>query len=98
MYLTLKHLAGESSRYLDDYKMAFSFPFAMDVIKGDQTYPYLLEVRNIRESLYFSLRKLVDPDDNRLKEGFSHSPFEDEFSKEDIWFFMSYFYGYLLGT
>lgn len=97
VYLTLKHLAGESSRYLDDYKMAFSFPFAVDVIKRNRKFAYLLDVRNIRDSLYFTLRKLVDPDDQRLKDGCIHPPFEDEFGKEDIRFFRSYFYGYLLG-
>jgi hypothetical protein len=96
-YLTLKHVAGESSRHLDDYKMAFSFPFAMDVIKGNQTFAYLLDVRNIRDSLYFSLRRRVDPGDSRLKDGRIHPPFEGEFGREDIRFFISYFYGYLLG-
>jgi hypothetical protein len=97
VYLTLKHLAGESSRFLDDYKMAFSFPFAMDVIKRNQTIAYLLEVRNIRDSLCFTLRKMVDADDKRLKDGYIHPPFEDEFGKEEIRCFKSYFYGYLLG-
>jgi hypothetical protein len=97
VYLTLKHLAGESSRYLDDSKMAFSFPFALDVIKRNQTFAYLLNVRNIRDSLYFTLRKLVAPDDNRLKKGYIHPPFEDEFGKAEMRSFRRYLYGYLLG-
>ena len=97
VYLTLKHLAGESSSRLDDYKMAFSFPFLMEVVKQNQTSTYLLEVRNIRDSLYFTLRKMVASDDRRLKDHRIHPPFEDEFGQEDIRFFMCYFDGYLLG-
>jgi hypothetical protein len=97
VYLALKHLAGDSGCSLDEYKMAFSFPFATDVIKRNQTFAYLLDVRNIRDSLYFSLRKPVEPGDKRLKDGHIHPPFEDEFGIEEIRFFRSYFYGYLLG-
>jgi len=97
MYLTLRHLAGESSLYLDDYKMAFAFPFALDVIKGSQTFAYLLEVRSLRDSIYFTLSKMVDPEDKRLKEHRFFPPFEDEFGRGEIRFFESYFYGYLLG-
>lgn len=98
VYLTLKHLTGESSRHLDDHKMAFSFPFAIDVIRQKQTFVYFLEVRNIRDSLYFTLRKKVETDDKRLKDRLVHSHFEDEFGKEDMRIFRAFFYGYLLGA
>lgn len=97
VYLTLKHLAGESSRRLDDYKSAFSFPFALDVMKGNDTFAYVLDVLNIRESLYYRLRKIVAEDDPRLEQRQVHPPLEDEFSQEEIRFLISYFRGYLIG-
>jgi hypothetical protein len=97
LYLTLRHLSGESNRFLDDYKQAFSFPFAMEVIKAKKTYAYLLDVNNCRDSHYFTLRKMVEPDDPRPTKNTIQPPFEDEFGKEEIRYFISYFEGYLLG-
>lgn len=97
VYLTLKNMSGESSRYLDEYKQGFSFPFALDVIRGNHSYAYLLDVHNIRDSLYFSFRKVVEVNDPRLKTRVIQQPFEDEFGKEDMRYFRCYFYGYLEG-
>jgi hypothetical protein len=97
VYLTLRELTGESGTYLDPWKCSFSFPFALEVRRGERSHKYLLEVRNQRDSLYFPLRKIVDPEDKRLKEHLIHPPFADEFSREEINRFVAYLYGYLMG-
>ena len=61
VYLALKHLSGESGEYIDDWKGSFSFPFALDVIKNQREFAYLLDVRNHRGSLEFVVRKIVPP-------------------------------------
>ena len=72
--LTLKHLSGESGRWLDDFQVSFSFPFALNVERDGQTFPYLVEVRNYRGGLEFPLRRVVDADDSRLAEHLVHEP------------------------
>jgi hypothetical protein len=97
-YLALKFLSGDSSKNLDEDKMAFSFPFLMHVFKDKQPLSYLLDVRSIRGSLYFSLYKVVDPHDPRLKERHVLEPLEEELGRETTRYFMSHFYGYLMGV
>ena len=60
-------------------------------------YAYLLEIHNCRGSVYFSIRKIVAADDLRLKEWRYYQPFADEFSREEINYFRTYFNGYLEG-
>jgi hypothetical protein len=95
VYLVLQHLTGPSGHYFDDWKSTFSFPFALDVLKGPREFHYLLEVRNYRCSLEFPIRKLVAAEDPRLQEGRIHSPFREEFSRAEVDAFIAHFCSWL---
>ncbi|HLK59080.1 MAG TPA: hypothetical protein VKU00_21140 [Chthonomonadaceae bacterium] len=94
-YLILKYLYGESGQCYDDYKGSFAFPFALDVIKRERSFHYLLRVHNFRSMLEFALRRRVDS--TAQIDPILHAPFEDEFSRQEINEFIAFFYGYLEG-
>jgi hypothetical protein len=95
--IVLSEKFGPSGKYFDTYKGSFSFPFALDVIRGDNSFAYLFEVHNCRDSLYYSVRKIVPENDPRLKEFTIRQPVETEFSRTEINRFTAYFHGYLRG-
>jgi hypothetical protein len=95
VYFILKLVYGRSGYAYDDWKGSFAFPFAIDVIKGDHVFPYLLKIHNHRSILEFSIRKVVG--DKSQADGIYHHPFTEEFSREEINYFLAFFYGYLEG-
>ena len=97
VYAALKSLFGESGKFYDDWKGSFSFPFLLHVRKDGQTLDYLLNVLNLRSSLEFSVRKVLQPDEKHFDRDIIHQPFEQEFSGEEIKQFGFGFYGYLRG-
>jgi hypothetical protein len=97
IYTTLKSLCGESGKGYDDWKGSFSFPFLVEVKKGEKEFRYLLNIFNYRDSLYFGIRKPLQPDD-RFDRQLIHQPFEDEFSREEINNFIISFYAYLVSS
>jgi hypothetical protein len=94
-HFVLEHVYGESGLHYDDYKGSFSFPFALDVIRADQTFPYLLNVHNHRSSLEFSLRKFVGREGK--VDHVVHPPLENEFGRKEINSFIAFFYDFLRG-
>jgi hypothetical protein len=98
VYLALREIAGESGWYFDHWKGSFSFPFALEVRRAERSFSYLLEIRNQRDSLCYPIRRIVAPEDRRLKEYRIHPPFADEFSREEINRFLVRLYGYLTGV
>jgi hypothetical protein len=95
-YIALKTLFGASGDDFDDWKGSFVFPFFLKVTKGAQSFAYLLNVRDHRCSIEFDIYKLAPPE-----AGYDlwlyHEPFEDEFTRAEIDYFITYFYGYLVG-
>ncbi len=95
-YVALKTLFGASGDAFDDWKGSFVFPFFLKVAKGDQNFAYLLNVHDHRCNIEFDIYKIAPPEagyDPRLY----HEPFEDEFTRTEIDYFITYFYGYLVG-
>jgi hypothetical protein len=97
IYVALKQFSGESGACYDDWKGSFSFPFLLELKRGEKEFTYLLNIYNYRDSLYFGIRKPVKPDDSRYDRQIIHQPFEDEFSRKEINNFIIYFYSYLIG-
>ncbi|OIO92787.1 MAG: hypothetical protein AUK03_09295 [Anaerolineae bacterium CG2_30_64_16] len=95
-YVALKTLFGASGDAFDDWKGSFAFPFFLKVAKGDQNFAYLLNVHDHRCNIEFDIYKIAPP-----KAGYDtqcyHEPFEDEFARTEIDYFITYFYGYLIG-
>ena len=96
IYLSLQYLFGETSRCFDNYKSSFAFPLFTQILKQEGTYNYVIIVQDYKGMLDFSIRrcveKLIEP-----HQSFYHEPYEQEFSLEDLRYFITYFYGYLLG-
>lgn len=92
----MERLYGPSGAWYDDYKGSFAFLFALTVTKGDQTFPYLLNVRDWRGGPEFLLSKVMESE--KRKDDILHPPFEGEFSRQGINGFIAYFYGFLQGS
>jgi hypothetical protein len=91
----LEQFYGESSLHVDDYKGAFSFPFALDVIRGEQSFPYLFVFYNYGDSFAFALRRCIGRGEKT--DNIVHPPFENEFARKEINSFVAFFYGHLVG-
>lgn len=97
LYVALKQLCGESGELFDHWKSSYAFLFLLGVIKKQQTFTYLLNIHNLNEEFYFSLRKIIDPQDNRYDNKGIYKPFKNEWSREEINEFIGRFYYYLVG-
>jgi len=96
IYVTLEAICGESGRFFDDWKGSFTFPFFLEVSKSGQKFDYLLDIYDNRGSLYFGIRKQIQPHDS-YDLSLMYQPFPEEFSRQDIQAFISYLYGYIQG-
>ncbi|MBD2183790.1 hypothetical protein [Aerosakkonema funiforme] len=96
IYVTLEKLCGESGKFFDDWKGSFSFPFFLEVSKAGHEFDYLLNIYDHRGSVNFGIRKQLQPHDS-YDARVIHQPFPEEFSRQDINEFITYFYGYLQG-
>jgi hypothetical protein len=98
IFVALTDLFGESSDWIDDWKGSFSFPVLMILEKVQGKFFYLIDIYDNRGTLYFSFYRVLESD----VEGYDHQilrePFELEFSRQEINYFISYFYGYLEGS
>ena len=92
MHFVLETAYGESGDYFDDWKGTFSFPFALAIVKGDRTDGHLMNVTSFRSSTNFALRKIVHCDQ---ADDIVHPPFEEEFSRKEINYFLAYSVGNL---
>ena len=81
LYTTLHNLCGETSRYFDDYKGAFAFPFLIQK-KGDHEFGYTLNLTSVRSSIEFQIRKIV-LETETIQTNIIHAPFPC-FDREEI--------------
>lgn len=94
VYIALKELTGESSKLFDDWKCAFSFPFALEIERDSNTYHYLLRIVDYRGSLEFNISRQVKPHESYDK-NVIHQSFAEEFSGDEINEFNAYIYNYI---
>ncbi|MBM4461487.1 MAG: hypothetical protein FJ011_27645 [Chloroflexi bacterium] len=95
-YVALKTLFGPSGDAFDDWKGSFVFAFFLKVAKGDQSFAYLLNVHDHRCNIEFDVYKIAPPEAGYDTHCY-HEPFEAEFSRAEIDYFIAYFYGFLIG-
>jgi len=79
---------------LFSYKSGFAFPLFTEIFKQDQVYNYLITITDYRGGIDFLIRRCFE---EKVKRSVYHDPYENEFSPENIRYFISYFCGYLLG-
>lgn len=96
MYVTLKALFGESGKYYDDWKGAFSFPFLIHFHKGEEEFGYVMNLMSLRSSVEFHMARLIHADDDKFRRDILHEPFE-EFPRDEIRYFINFFIGFLSG-
>jgi hypothetical protein len=96
-YTVFKERFGESGSSYDHSKGAFSFPFELEVFKGDTSYIYLLDVVNWRSTYQFNFRKELQPGETRFDRKAHLEPFEDEFSTLDMNTLIVYLHGFATG-
>ncbi|WP_427159801.1 hypothetical protein ACQFX9_28085 [Aliinostoc sp. HNIBRCY26] len=97
IFVTLTYLFGESSNWIDDWKGTFSFPILLVLDKPQGKFFYLLDIYDNRGTLYFSFYRILEADVEGYDTQILREPFELEFSRQEINYFISYFNGYTEG-
>jgi hypothetical protein len=101
LYILLTNIAGESSKFYDDWKGSFCFPFLMKIKKKEgELNNYLFIISDWRGNLEFRFKRLIGENEDYpegIERAIIREPFENEFSKEEIEYFTNYFYGFLVG-
>jgi hypothetical protein len=100
LYTALRLLFGESSTAYDDYKCSFAYHFRLQLARLENESIYLLNLTDIKGNLSFLFRKYLAtagereayPDRNVL-----YQPFPDDFSHDQMAYFMRWFTFYLVG-
>jgi hypothetical protein len=94
--LVMEEEFGKSSKYIDDWKQTFSFPFLLAIHKPHGFFYYLLRIEDSRGGLEFNLCRVVDELKHvGLDLRVSHLPIEDELSNAEIEYLVSYLWGFL---
>lgn len=100
LYAALKTLFGESTTAYDDYKCSFGYQFLLKIIRKDKKSAYALSFVDIKGGISFMFRKiLATPEElEKYKDKLLlHEPLEDDFSKDEMAHFMTWFVFYLKG-
>jgi hypothetical protein len=98
IYAALKTLFGESTTMYDDYKCSFGYTFLLDINKKGKTSKYTLNFTDLKGGLTFYFQKVLADDElGKYDRGILHKPFDDEFSKDEMRWFKSYFTFFLVG-
>jgi hypothetical protein len=95
-YVALTVLTGSSGRLFNDYKGSFCFVFLLEVIRDEETFPYILRVRDHRGSVSFVFHKILLSNEHAYDMYIVHKPLTD-FPQEDMERFSAFFYDYLKG-
>ncbi len=93
----LEWLFGETSDLHDHWKGAFFFPTLLTIIKKNGTFYYLIDIYDHRGWLYFRLYRIIEHGIEEQDKQILQEAFNLEFSQQEINYFFSYFYGYLIG-
>ena len=91
--VALESVFGKTGNPFDDWKGTFGFPF---ILKINDKFQYLFKVGDLKGAFFYTLYKLYDKPASHQKV-YIH-PIEDEFSKSQIRYFVSFFYGFLQGV
>lgn len=97
IFVTLTYLFGDSSNWIDDWKGTFSFPILLILEKLQGKFFYLLDIYDNRGTLYFRFYRILEADVEGYDTQILREPFELEFSRQEVNYFISYFNGYIEG-
>jgi hypothetical protein len=88
---------GPSGNMFDSYKGAFSFAFAIRILRDDWVIPYLLQVTCWRGSVEFHFRKPLAADEARYDINTIHKPFDNELSEQQMRIVANFLMGFAEG-
>jgi hypothetical protein len=98
LYTALKTHFGETPAMYDDYKCSFGYPFLLEITKDRNEVKYLLNFTDMRGGVEFFFRKILDKHElNKYERDVFQRPFENEFSGDDMRYFMGWFLFYFVG-
>jgi len=97
LFVTLTWLFGDSSDLFDDWKGSFCFPVLLVLKKEMGNFFYLMRIYDHRGSVYFSLYRVLENGVEDYDPQIVREPFELEFSRQEINYFLNFFYGYMAG-
>lgn len=97
-FVTLEHLFGQTMSFFDEWKGSFAFPILVELNKENGQFYYILKVFDHRGTLSFTWYRIVETGIDDYDINIYRDPFELEFSQEEMNKFLSYFYGYLIGS
>ncbi|MDP2177643.1 MAG: hypothetical protein Q8K19_03950 [Methylicorpusculum sp.] len=88
---------GPSGSWYDRYKGAFSFPFALRLLRKDTVIPYLLHVSCWRGSVEVCFYKIIPADETRYDTSIIHKPFDDELAERQMQVLVNFLMGFAVG-
>jgi len=100
LYAALKTLFGESTTAYDEYKCSFGYQFLLHLTRKGKVSEYAFNFTDIKGGIHFMFRKiLTTPEEiERYKDkNVLRKPFEDDFAKAEMAYFMTWFTFYLVG-
>ncbi|PKM33845.1 MAG: hypothetical protein CVV06_20510 [Gammaproteobacteria bacterium HGW-Gammaproteobacteria-10] len=96
-FMIFEHAFGPSGNWYDCFKGAFSFPFALRILKNDAVIPYLINVNCWRGSVEFRFYKIIEADETRFDTSIIHKPFDDELSEQQMNVLANFLMGFAEG-
>jgi hypothetical protein len=96
----LRTLFGESTTAYDDYKCSFGYQFLLMITREDRVSLYLLNFTDIKGNTNFIFKKILTTSEELEKykdRNILREPMEDDFSKDEMEYFMTWFMFYLVG-
>ena len=97
VFITLEWLFGKSSDFYDEGKGSFRFPVLLIIEKTNGTFYYLMVISDHRGTVYYRMYRIVENNIEGYDTQRTREPFELEFSRQEINYFLSYFHGYISG-
>jgi len=85
-YSSLKLMYGESTTLYDDYKCSFGFPFRMQVTREGRSYPYTMDLVDVKGGITYSFRRLLAAGEQWQgpQRHVPRTPIDTEISKADL--------------
>jgi hypothetical protein len=97
IFITLEWVFGESSISFAEGKGSFSFPVLLILEKPTGTFYYLMDIADHRGTVYYRMYRLLENDIEGYENYRTREPFELEFCRQEINYFLSYLHGYISG-
>ncbi len=98
LFTALECLLGESSNFYDEYKGSFNFHNLLVIKRENGVFFYLLTIYDHRGFIQFGLARILENTErDKYNLQILYDPLPSEFSKSEINYFFTYFYGFLTG-